>query len=283
MRGAKIKTHLSMPKVAGKKNPLAYMQDVLGTKGAYGKQIKNQGMRVKRKGKIAYQNKSLFAALNRRDRGQTPDQGVKRGNVTGRNRRYYKYQKKHQIPGVKIHSTHGVQYSKELQEAIGVSFAPSEINASITFKNVGKIKGGVSGREKFLTDMLSGKNPSKSGGADRPGLLHQVEMLDSQYGEQAFNKTQASDFIDFDSIDISGDSGFGKLSGKRLSNYISKNYIVNVKKEKDREVLLNIMLCLQLKLLKRNLHAHRLINDLIKELKNLYKGLTMILKKLLEE
>ena len=57
-------------------------------------------------------------------------------------------------------------------------------------------------------------------------------MLDSQYGEQAFNKTQASDFIDFDSIDVSGDSGFGKLSGKRLSNYISKNYIVNVKRGK---------------------------------------------------
>ena len=56
-----------MPKVAGKKNH-QHMQDVLGTKGAYGKQIKNQGMRVKRKGKIAYQNKSTFAALNRRSK-----------------------------------------------------------------------------------------------------------------------------------------------------------------------------------------------------------------------
>ena len=36
-----------------------------------------------------------------------------------------------------------MEYS-ELQDAIGVSFVPSEITASINFKNVGQIKGGVS-------------------------------------------------------------------------------------------------------------------------------------------
>ena len=231
MRGAKIKTHLSMPKVAGRKNPLAYMQDVLGTRGAYGKQIRNQGMRVKRKGKIAYQNKSLFAALNRRSRGETADQGIKRGNVVGRDRRFYKYQNKHQIPGIKVHSTHGVQYAPELQDALGISFAPAEISATINFKNVGQIKGGVSGREKFLTELLTGKNPNKSGiGDGREGFIHTTELLDSAEGRRAFDSTAASDYIDYDSASITGDSGIGKVSSKRLSSFIKKNYNVSVKR-----------------------------------------------------
>ena len=229
MRGAKIKTHLSMPKVAGRKNPLSYMQDVLGTRGAYGKQIKNQGMRVKRKGKIAYQNKSTFAALNRRSRGESADQGIKRGNVVGRDRRYYKYQNKHQVPGIKVHSTHGVQYAPELQDALGVSFVPSEITASINFKNVGQIKGGVSGREKFLTELITSKNPTTSGGEGQV-LMNQIELLDTASPNQTMRNTQAANFIDFDSSSISGDSGIGKVSGKRLNNFIKKNFNVAVKR-----------------------------------------------------
>ena len=234
MRGAKIKTHLSMPKIAGRKNPLAYMQDVLGTEGGYGEQIKKQGMRVKRKGKIAYQNKSLFAALNRRSRGETADQGIKRGNVVGRDRRFYKYQNKHQIPGIKVHSTHGVQYAPELQDALGISFAPAEISATINFKNVGQIKGGVSGREKFLTELLTEKNPTRAGG-DTGGLLHDAELLGSiqggeKYAKSSFNSRAASNYIDFDSFDVSADSGVGKVSSGRLGNYIKKNYNVSVKR-----------------------------------------------------
>ena len=232
IKGAKIKINTAMPRVAGFKNPLAYMQDVLGTRGAYGKQVRNQGMRVKRKGGISYRNKSLFSALNRRDRGRHPDMGIKRDNIVGRNRRYYKYQQRHEPIGVKVHSTHGVQYSQELQDALGVSFAPAEINASIVFKNVGQIKGGVTGREKFLTDLLSNRNPSKAGGASRAGLLHEVELLNNMgEGERAFNATAASNFIDFDQSDVSGQSGFGKLSGKKLSGFIKKNYNVRVVRE----------------------------------------------------
>jgi len=233
-KGAKVRMNLAAPKVAGFKNPLAYMQDVLGTRGGYGKMVKNQGMRVKRKGRVTYKEKSLYSALNRKDQGRTGSMGVKRGNITGRNRRYYKYQDKHQIPGVKVHSTHGVQYSKELQDAIGVSFTPAEITAEVNFKNVGKIKGGVSGREKLLTDLLTQKNPTKAG--DRGvGVLHDAEMLNSlhgfeKYGEDRFNSQMASSFIDFDSFDVSANTGFGKVPKKNLANYIKKNYDVKVKR-----------------------------------------------------
>ena len=230
VKGTKVRINTGMPRVAGMKNPLAYLQDVLGTRGAYGKQINNQGMRVKRKGKITYRNKSLFSKLNRRGTGEHPDMGIKRDNIVGRNRRYYKYQQRHEPIGIKVHSTHGVQYSKELQDALGVSFAPSEVNASIVFKNVGQIKGGVSGRENFLTDILTNKNDTLAGG-EGPVLFNRVELLDSQFGNKTLETTQAGNFIDFDQSDISGQTGFGKVSGKKLSTFIRKNYNVAVKRE----------------------------------------------------
>ena len=76
------------------------------------------------------------------------------------------------------------------------------------------------------------------------------------------------------------------MSETNLWRYLQRNLKDNktmLKEEKELVVLINIMLCLQQKLLKRNLHAHQQIKDLTKELENLYKGLIMIRKKLLEE
>ena len=75
------------------------------------------------------------------------------------------------------------------------------------------------------------KNPSKTrGGASRKGLLNNVELFGEQSSKAAFNATQASDYVDFDTFAVSGNTGFGKISGKRLSSYISKNYNVSVRR-----------------------------------------------------
>ena len=231
-KGAKVDVQIKQPRVGGMKNPVELMNNILGQKGEYNKMIQKKGIAITRDGRVSYKPKSLLAAMNRKGTGRHPNQGVKLDNVAGRNRRYYKYSKSHDIAGVKVHSTHGVSYSQELQDAIGISFAPSEVRATVNFKNVGKIKGGVSAREKFLTDLLTGKNPNKRGGGARKGVLHNVEMLDEQYGDKAFGATQASDYIDFDSLDVSGDTGYGKIKGARLSNYIQKNYNVRVSRKK---------------------------------------------------
>jgi hypothetical protein len=55
-------------------------------------------------------------------------------------------------------------------------------------------------------------------------------MFGEQNSKRAFNQTQASDYVDFDTFDVSGNTGFGKISGQRLSNYISKNYNVSVRR-----------------------------------------------------
>lgn len=229
--GAKVKVHMKAPRVGGVKNPVELMNNILSEKGRYQQMIKKKGLAIEKDGRISYKPKSLLAAMNRKGTGRHFSQGIKRENVAGRNRRFYKYNKKHDIAGVKVHNTHGVSYSQELQDAIGVKFAPDSITATVNFKNVGKIKGGVSAREKFLTSILTDKNPSKTrGGASRAGLLNNVELFGEQSSKQAFNATQASDFVDFDTFAVSGDTGFGKISGKRLSSYISKNYNVSVRR-----------------------------------------------------
>ena len=231
-KGANVKVNMKAPRVGGMKNPVELMNNILGQRGQYNEMIKKGGLAIEKDGKLSYRPKSLLAAMNRKGRGRHFNQGVKLDNVAGRNRRFYKYNKSHDIAGVKIHSTHGVSYSQELQDAIGISFSPAEIKATVNFKNVGKIKGGVNAREKFLTDLLTGKNPNKRGGGSRAGVLHNVEMLEDTYGDKAFAGTQASDFMDFDSMDISGDTGYGKIKGARLSKYIQKNYNVRVSRKK---------------------------------------------------
>lgn len=231
-KGAKVNIEMKTPRVGGMKNPIDKLNNILGQKGEYNKMIQKKGLAVEKGGKVSYRPKSLLAAMNRRGTGRHPNQGVKLDNVAGRNRRFYKYNKGHDIAGVKVHSTHGVSYSQELQDAIGISFAPAEVRATVNFKNVGKIKGGVSAKEKFLTDILTKKNPNKRGGAGRAGLLHNVELFGEDNSEAAFSGSQASDYIDYDTFSVSGDTGYGKIKGKQLSAYIQKNYNVRVSRKK---------------------------------------------------
>ena len=213
--GAKVKVHMKAPRVGGVKNPVELMNNILGEKGRYEQMIKKKGLAIAKDGTITYKPKSLLAAVNRKGTGRHFSQGVKRENIAG----------------VKVHNTHGVSYSQELQDAIGVKFSPDEITATVSFKNVGRIKGGVSAREKFLTSILTDKNPSKTrGGASRSGLMHDTKLFGEEFSEGAFNRTQASDFVDFDTFSVSGNTGYGKLSGDRLSEYIRKNYNVSVRR-----------------------------------------------------
>ena len=65
--------------------------------------------------------------------------------------------------------------------------------------------------------------------------MHDAELLGSiqggeKYAKSSFNSRAASNYIDFDSFDVSADSGVGKVSSGRLGNYIKKNYNVSVKR-----------------------------------------------------